>query len=76
MQDGEKEKGKIESKDSEEETYKSFFEMDGAGEIEDDDLEDEEVREKIREQKVKSLKERRRMGDKGDGGSKRMGQKR
>lgn len=53
-----------------EEKYESFFEID-----EDDDweenLEEEEVEEKIREHKLKSIKEKRRMGDKGESSKKR-----
>jgi hypothetical protein len=61
-------------KSEEEEKYKSFFELD---ESEDwgDDLEEEEVREKIKEHKVKSMKERKRLGDKKETHSKNIRKK-
>jgi hypothetical protein len=59
----------------ENEQYKSFFELD---EDDDwgDDLEDEEVREKVKKHKVKSMKEHQRSGEKSDLPHKRFRPKR
>lgn len=56
-------KEKIGPEKPEEEKYKSFFELDEDADW-SDDLEDEGVREKIKEHKVKFMKERKRLGDK------------
>ena len=60
-------KKKMEPEGPEEEQYKSFFEIDNMKSWEDDLLDEKEVREKVYEHKIKSMKERKRMGD-GDAG--------
>ena len=53
--------------ETDDEKYKSFFDV-GGNEGSEDDPEDNEVRDKIRENKLKSLKERRRSGNLGNSG--------
>ncbi len=57
---------KPEDSKEEEMENKGFFEIDEVDDWEED-LEDDEVEEKIREHKLKSMREKRKTGNKGEG---------
>lgn len=66
---------KMNSDQADDEKFKSIFDTDGSEDW-DDDLEEREIQEKIRENKLKSMKEHRRSGNHSDSGSRRAHRKR